>query len=165
MLRNYDGRCLHSWDFRALLGSRQKKSRNARHVNARKIVAIVQGGENFPCSKPCVKCSPSLWCEKRSCLCFSEFLWTTVFQTLGSCFLISQFPDIWISEAGSEGVKEREREINALFSSPPSAASASWPVRRRLDRKKARAEVKLSYFDPQWPNYFLSHRSRASWMQ
>ena len=72
-----------------------------------------------------------------------------LFQTFGSCFLISQFPDIWISEAESERVKEGEREINALFSSPPSADSASWPERRRLDRKKARAEVTLSYFDPQ----------------
>ena len=38
-----------------------------------------------------------------------------LFQTFGSRFLISQFPDIWISEAESERVKERERDQCPFF--------------------------------------------------
>ena len=51
--------------------------------------------------------------------------------------MLARYHDITISRHLDIG--HREREINALFSSPPStaaAASASWPERRRLDRKK-----------------------------
>ena len=61
----------------------------------------------------CTMLAISMMCKEDLSVFFPNF--DEQFQTFGSCFLISQFPDIWISEAESERVKEGERDQCPFF--------------------------------------------------
>ena len=115
LLRNFVGHCLHSWDFRARLESRQKKSK-CQTCKCLKNSCDCAGKREFPrhvysvCIISDVKIT--LFCQAPKNLC-------EIFQRLAND------PVITISRHMDIG----GREINALFSSPPltTTASASWP--------------------------------------